>query len=178
LKRGIFELFWVDVSVLLFNILNRLTNVCVWRSCHTDCTGLLNAFECGNRKKHNEEQNPPLSANCMWLERLYAQENKFDAWTADIKLTLKPCRVKFYALFGLSTYTGRQRGSSRWCRSVGISDNQLLTKSLGCWYIWHSPLKINKVKRYQCLEGTYLPYNMTSQPKRPIFVLNAMTSLT
>jgi hypothetical protein len=48
---------------------------------------------------------------------------KFDAWTVYIRITLKPSRVKFHALPGLSTYTGHQMGSSkRIGGTVNISD--------------------------------------------------------
>jgi hypothetical protein len=59
----------------------------------------------------------------MQLELLYAQENKFDARPVYTKTMLKPCTAKFHALFRLSTYTGRPKGSSKRRRgTVNISD--------------------------------------------------------
>jgi hypothetical protein len=42
------------------------------------------------------------SANCCkWLELLFAMENKFDAQTVYIKISLNICTVKWHALHGL-----------------------------------------------------------------------------
>jgi hypothetical protein len=40
-------------------------------------TGLLNAFECGNRKKHNEEQNPPLNTGIYYSEAILPSPHFF-----------------------------------------------------------------------------------------------------
>jgi hypothetical protein len=55
-----------------------------------------------------------MSVNCYtWLEQLPVQENKFHAWAVYRGIMLKPRRAKFHALFGLSTYTRHQNGSSK-----------------------------------------------------------------
>jgi hypothetical protein len=68
--------------------------------------------------------------------------NAQDAWTVYAEITLKSFTVKFHALFGLSKYTGHQKGSSkRRYGTVDISDVLPLAKSLGYQYIGHSSLK-------------------------------------
>jgi hypothetical protein len=82
-----------------------------------------------------------ISKLLQWLELLLAQENKFDACTLYTKIMLKPFRVKFHALFGLSTYTGCQKGSSKKkmqdCRYI----RNFASLSLGCRYIGHLAFK-------------------------------------
>jgi hypothetical protein len=64
---------------------------------------------CYRRRKWIEKENVSavwvrVSANCCkWLERRYAQEYKFDAWTVCTMIMLKTSRVKFHASHGLNT---------------------------------------------------------------------------